>query len=148
MDDTNVATAEPVSSPITNRYEKSADGQEIIDHHTGLIWRAALERGEDEDGETDRFTFTFDEAQLHAKQIAQQTGLAWRVPRVDELASLVDRNLTYPASSFPDRLAHVFWSSSPYVGSTDLAWGVGFYDGGVGSSYRDCALAVRLVRGG
>jgi len=109
MDDTNVATAEPVSSPITNRYEKSADGQEIIDHHTGL---------------------------------------AWRVPRVDELASLVDRNLTYPASSFPDRLAHVFWSSSPYVGSTDLAWGVGFYDGGVGSSYRDCALAVRLVRGG
>jgi len=146
MDDTNVATAEPVSSPITNRYEKSADGQEIIDHHTGLIWRAALERGEDEDGETDRFTF--DEAQLHAKQIAQQTGLAWRVPRVDELASLVDRNLTYPASSFPDRLTHVFWSSSPYVGDTSVAWYVFFDNGYVYSSYRYNTYAVRLVRGG
>ena len=147
MDDTNVATAEPVSSPITNRYEKSADGQEIIDHHTGLIWRSALERGENEDGrETDRFTF--DAAQLHAKQIAQQTGLAWRVPRVDELASLVDRNLTYPASSFPDMLTDEFWSSSPYVGSTSGAWCVDFSYGLVDLNGRDFTNAVRLVRGG
>ena len=147
MDNTNVATAEPVSSPITNRYEKSADGQEIIDHHTGLIWRSALERGENEDGrETDRFTF--DAAQLHAKQIAQQTGLAWRVPRVDELASLVDRNLTYPASSFPNRLTHVFWSSSPYVGLTYNAWVVDFGYGYVYSNLRGNTYAVRLVRGG
>jgi len=147
MNETIVATEKTASSLIANRYEKSADDQEVIDHYTGLIWRAVREQGEDEDGgETNEFTF--DEAQLHAKQIAQQTGLAWRVPRIDELMSLLDYNLDFPDSSCPNMLPGPFWSSSPYVSNPNFAWYVVFSSGSVDFYFRGITFAVRLVRGG
>lgn len=122
-----------------NRYELSADGQEVTDHKTGLIWRAV----EEDEGE-----FTWDEAQTRAQEVAQQTGLPWRVPTVDELASLVDRALSNPASAFPDMLSGIFWSCSPYVGDSYYAWYVNLNHGNVSFNYRNFSLAVRLVRGG
>jgi len=120
------------------RYELSANGQEVTDHQTGLIWRKNPEEGK----------FTFNEAQAHAKRIAQQTGLPWRVPTLDELTSLVDRTLTNPASTFPDIPSECFWSSLPCLGDTNYAWYVFFDFGYVYFSYRFNTNAVRLVRGG
>jgi hypothetical protein len=76
-------------------------------------------------------------------------GRHWRVPTVEELASLVDRSRLLPASSFPDMpLDNIFWSSSPYVDDADHAWIVYFGDGSVASDSRKYEYAVRLVRGG
>ncbi|MGI9212097.1 MAG: DUF1566 domain-containing protein [Methylococcaceae bacterium] len=155
-------TSKPAPNPaalIAGRYEKTANGQEVIDHQTGLIWRADIERRAAEIGEkgfifketeTKRQAdaFTFDEAQARAKEVAQQTGLPWRVPTVDELASLVDRSRSEPASAFPDMPPIRFWSSSPYAGGTSSAWDVYFDDGDVGYYSRNLTFAVRLVRGG
>jgi len=117
-------------------YEKSVDGQEVIDHKTGLIWRQAAEPG----------LFTFQEARAHAQVVAQRTGLPWRVPTLDELASLLDRGRHEPASAFPDMPSECFWSSSRMSASTDVAWVVHFgYGGYVYSSNKHGA--VRLVRG-
>ena len=121
---------------MNTRFEIS--GQEVIDHQTGLIWQQAPETG----------LFTFDEAQTRAQEVAQQTGLHWRVPTIGELTSLVDWTLSDPASSFEGMPSTWFWSSSPYVGSSDYAWVVNFSYGIVYDSYRHHSLAVRLVRGG
>ena len=131
---------QPVSETrplIAGRYEVSADGSEVVDHQTGLIWMKQV-----------KTELTFDEAQDYAGQVARETGLAWRVPTVDELISLVDHSCSEPASRFPDMPSDWFWSSSPYVGDSNYAWGVDFNYGFVSSGNRDGSDAVRLVRGG
>jgi len=159
------ANSKPAVKPVLNkanliagRYEKTADGTEVIDHQTGLIWRADIERRPGkkvEEGfifketkERGADAFTFDEAQTRAQEVAQRTGLPWRVPTVDELASLVDRSRHGSASAFPDMPSKWFWSSSPFVGDASSAWVVDFYFGDVVNYYRSSASAVRLVRGG
>lgn len=111
---------------------------EILDTQTGLVWRRNPEPG----------AYTFEEAFARASQVAEETGQAWRVPTVEELASLVDRSRKEPASNFPDMSGIRFRSSSPYVGNTNLAWFVNFSYGFVDFSFRSSSNAVRLVRGG
>ncbi len=135
-----VALKKPVSESqtlIAGRYEMSADGTEVVDHQTGLIWQRDIAKD-----------LTFDQARAHAERVAQETGLAWRLPTKDELASLVDDSRHDPACGFPDMPSKWFWSSSPYVGNTNDAWNVNFNDGNVGCLNRNYYLAVRLVRGG
>ena len=90
----------------------------------------------------------------------------WRMPTVAELMKLVvcsdgkydadgsctnwetvirpTINTTY----FPDITDNYwFWSSSPYAGSSDGAWYVGFSGGSSDGSYKYGSYGVRLVRG-
>jgi len=134
-----------ISVSNENRYEISENGEEVTDHKTGLIWRRAVEPGE----------FTWDGAKIHAQEVAQQTGLPWRVPTIDELKTLIDEKRkkrndrpVIDTNFFPERVAEWFWSSSPYVGYTYIAWYVSFFDGDVYGNFRYSTFAVRLVRGG
>lgn len=87
---------------------------------------------------------------------ANQAGLCgtsdWRLPTREELRSLFDysRNSNVrPAIDtawFPNTVSTWSWSSSPYAGNTDDAWGVVFSNGSVAHKYND--RQVRLVRGG
>lgn len=121
-----------------NRYEVSADSQEVTDHKTGLIWRQAVEPG----------VFTWAEAQDHANSIAQQTNLPWRMPTVEELGSLLDRSRYEPASAFPDMPSEWFWTALLCVDCTSYAWYVDFSYGDVSGNHRSDSGTVRLVRGG
>jgi len=127
------------------RYELSDDSQEVTDHKTGLIWRRAVEPGD----------FTWAEAKAHAKNIARQTSLPWRVPRRIELETLIDRNRVKHLDSpvintdfFFERATERFWSSSPYISITGYAGVVCFDSGNVNYNYCDYTYAVRLVRDG
>jgi hypothetical protein len=117
------------------RYEVSEI--EVLDTQTGLIWQREVTEN-----------LTHNQALEHAERVSQETGLPWRVPTVDELASLVDRDRMTPASGFPNMPETWFWSSSPYVGYSYLAWYVNFNSGYVNVINRYNYLAVRLVRGG
>ncbi len=79
----------------------------------------------------------------------------WRVPSIDELKGLLtktstlnqplNQNLYIDANYFPNTM-YWFWSSSPYVGFSSLAWYVNFsgdYSGGYGKNGYNY---VRLVR--
>lgn len=72
----------------------------------------------------------------------------WRMPTVDELASLVDRSRAKPACdpvlNMPWSYWH--WSSSPVVGWPEGAWFVGFDGGVVGYHHRGASGVVRPVR--
>lgn len=77
----------------------------------------------------------------------------WRMPTNEELSSIVDDSIANPgptidANFFPNTHSSLFWSSSPYVLSSDYAWSVGFSYGDDGASYKHNYGRVRLVRGG
>lgn len=140
-------------------YVISANGSEVTDQKTGLIWRRCIE-GMVWDSTTcvnatttctnvsavTPSTFTHQEALQCA---ATQTG--WRLPNIKELSSIADKNRTTPAidpTFFPATPASLFWSASPYVGSPFLAWRVDFLNGSVDVNIRSDPLPVRLVRAG
>lgn len=77
----------------------------------------------------------------------------WRLPTADELQSIVDYGVAHPgptvdATWFPNTKGSWFWSASPIVGASGVAWDVNFYHGVVGGGFNNSALYVRLVRAG
>lgn len=132
-------------------YTLSADGQEVTDTQRGLIWRRCAEGllwdGSACNGTTIYYTHAL--ALQRAASVATTTAMAWRLPNVKELLSIVDENRADPAIdivAFPSTPSSGFWSSSPYVGDASGAWFVYFYYGNVGGGNRDLNYAVRLVR--
>jgi hypothetical protein len=134
------------------RYALSADGAEVTDQKTGLIWRRCAEgmRWDGANCTGMAATYTHEAALQQAASQASNTGIAWRLPNKNELASLADKSRPRPAidPAFPATPADYFWSASPYVGSSASAWYVYFDDGDVNGSYRGLTCYVRLVRAG
>lgn len=135
------------------RYAVSADGLEVTDNQTKLIWRRCAE-GMNWDGTTCAgiaSTFTHEAALQQAAIQASSTGIAWRLPNVKELASIADKSFSNPAidaTAFPATPANWFWSVSPFVGVSNYAWNVSFWYGYVHSYARSSIDHVRLVRAG
>lgn len=75
----------------------------------------------------------------------------WRLPTVDELASLVDYSSFLPAVSknyFNDIVMPAgFWTSSPSAAGPSYAWIVIFDDGYLGTCVKSWNYYLRLVRG-
>ena len=112
----------PVAScALAAPFTVSADGQEVTDTKTGLIWRRCAE-GMTANAGTCTGTassFTHEDALTRAGTQAAATGMAWRLPNVKELFSIVDKSRLNPAidtTAFPATPANEFWSSSPYLG--------------------------------
>ena len=131
----------------------SADGQEVTDTKTGLIWRRCAEGMTASSGTCTgtASVFTHEAALTRASTQVTATGVAWRLPNVKELSSIADKNRSNPAidvAAFPATPATYFWSSSPYVGNAYYAWVVFFGGGGVYGYVRDLSVYVRLVRAG
>jgi hypothetical protein len=130
----------------------SADGQEVTDVKTGLIWRRCAE-GMTASANTcigTASSFTHEAALTHASAQAASTGVAWRLPNIKELSSIVDKSRSGPAidtSAFPATPTSLFWSSSPYIGFVGGVWIVYFTDGAVSGQSRSInPWYVRLVR--
>ena len=65
-----------------------------------------------------------------AKDYAASLGNGWRLPTRAELLTLVDDTRCDPACSvFPDCPSEWFWTSTPWAGSSSLAWVVYFVNG-------------------
>ena len=139
------ATAQP--------YVISADGTEVTDQKTGLIWKRCSE-GQSWNGSYCIGTpgmFTHEGALQQAAVQATSTGVAWRLPNVKELSSIIDRSHAEPAINsqvFPGTPMAGFWSSTPVAGDPAIAWGGDFLTGMVGMGVRSWVVYVRLVRSG
>ena len=129
----------------------------VTHNSTGLMWmRCSL--GQIWDGSTctgAASTFTWQNALGAAKShnFANFAGHSdWRLPNKNELASLVEQRCVSPAINskiFPSTpTGGSFWSSSPYAGHSDGAWGVAFFSGFVGNNSKGGVSQVRLVRAG
>jgi hypothetical protein len=75
----------------------------------------------------------------------------WRVPKQSELLSIVDDSRVAPvvdSTYFPNTANSWAWSSSPYAGSSGIAWIVDFNNGNDNGISKRYSYFVRLVRGG
>ena len=72
----------------------------------------------------------------------------WRMPTSAELQGILASSGSprIDTTWFPNTQAAGYWSSSPYVGSSNVAWDVYFGNGNVGYSLRSSYYHVRLVR--
>lgn len=73
----------------------------------------------------------------------------WRIPTLEELASLVEWSKSHPAidtALFPSTPASAFWSATVANSSSKLAWSIDFQDGYTDTSPQLANRHVRLVR--
>jgi hypothetical protein len=130
-----------------------ANDDEVADTSTNLIWRRCAE-GQAWTGSTCSGTstlYTWDQAVAAAQAQALSTGVAWRLPNVKELSSIVSLARYSPAidiAAFPNTQSALNWTSTPFAGDEGLAWVVSFSNGSVSNGSRDVNGAVRLVRAG
>jgi len=133
------------------RFSASADGQEVTDSRTGLIWRRCPEgmvfKGKTCTGQAAFLSAT--DAAARAKA-ASAPGAEWRLPILKELSSIVsareadvDKAAIDP-NAFPGTPIARFWTSSS-TGPGYFTF-VGFSDGSAGEAPRATSAAVRLVR--
>jgi hypothetical protein len=126
----------------------SADGLSVTDTITGLVWQR--DGSGTREGCAKGTTCTWAEAKTYCAGLALGGLSGWRLPTVIELSTILAFTVTSGArideTGFPSAPAEWFWTSSPFTGLPDYAWGVDFGYGystafSVGSDYR-----VRCVR--
>jgi hypothetical protein len=131
------------------RFMVSPDGQEVTDRLTGLAWRRCVE-GRAFDGVRcagQRLKATWTEALAHARRQARETGVAWRMPNVKELASLLDheRLAHVDTKAFPGAGGDYLWTSSSFPADPTPRC-LAFPDGGDFSCVGWGTFGLRLVR--
>jgi hypothetical protein len=132
------------------RFVVSADGQEVHDTQTNLVWRRCAEgmawEGSACKGKATRFKFG--DAKKHAEDAAPADGKAWRIPTRDELKTIVIKQKKKPmtdAQAFPNTPASLYWAKRPGYDDNLNGWMIDFGTGkGFGGS--GAKEAVRLVR--
>lgn len=129
-----------------------ANGAEVTDTVTGLVWRRCVEgqRWKGSSCEGSPLKFNWPKALDRARSEASG-GIPWRLPNVKELGSLVDDSRANPAidtAVFPGVYNEIFRTSTHAAGAAWGAWCVHFGDGSVGYTNRNHHFPVRLVRSG
>lgn len=130
--------------PTSTRFETVLDDEAVLDWETGLVWERS----------PDTTTRTWSDAVSYAynKTVGGRKG--WRLPTVEELASLIDTSVSGSPklpSGHPFTYVHSsgYWSSTTSVNNTSAAWRVHFGTGNVGSSLdKSDDYYVWCVRGG
>ncbi len=164
------------ATPAPPLLSVSSDGSEIIDQRARLAWMRCAEGMQwNGSGCTGRpLLLDRGQANARAKERGQSDGLRWRLPRVNELRRLVNKNATPPGLDtqlFPSAPLDWHWSGTarirqesvnPYnynnvaqgrtgQSSTGLdvagGWAVNLATGAAqGETARSSKLLVRLVR--
>jgi hypothetical protein len=136
-----------------NVFSLSSDGREVTDSRTGLIWQRCpvgmYWNAANANCAGTASYFMWYQSLHVAVNTARSEGLAWRLPNVKELASIVDKSVSNPAINdevFPTTPNHQFWTATPFRNDAFFAWLVDFYDGAVLYSYLEDMGALRLVR--
>ncbi len=140
-----------INNPSRFKVLKEFDGEAVLDRETGLVWQQSPG------------TFPKDwygaVKECYLKSVGGRKG--WRLPTVEELASLLDQRQSVPGIShlpyghpFSDAASDYYWSSTTYVnnpvnpGIPPQAWVVNFYGGGVDWNVKSASSPIWCVRGG
>ncbi len=117
----------------------------VLDRETGLVW----------DKSPGLSQFAWSNAQIHCNTLTVGNRRGWRLPTIQELASLVDGNLANtssprlpPGHPFTEPQAASIWSATTNATDSGIAWVVSFVDGSVGTLTKPHIVFVWCVRGG
>ena len=133
------------------RFAVSADGQEVSDSTTRLVWRRCGE-GMDWDGKTCSGTLVklnYAGARK-AAETAKSSGKAWRIPTREELVTLYDvkakKTPKVDPTMFPKATNGPFWATRAGTDDNLNAWLVNFRSGRVSGYAGQKKFPLRLVR--
>jgi hypothetical protein len=114
----------------------------VFDKETGLVWEKTPSTGVS--------TWFNRLTRCYNLEVGGRKG--WRVPTIEELASLVDTSQpapTLPAGHpFVNVQSFLYWSATTLAGNTGFAWVVDFSSGVVDSGVKSDGFLVWCVRGG
>ena len=129
---------------LSDRFVKALDNDGVVrDKETGLVWQKNL----------DTTTRDWYDAQIYCNGLDLGLRKGWRLPTLQELASLVDTS----ASGSPKLpIGHPFGNAEPlfyWAATSDamdaaIAWGVRFDTGGAVRNAKNSPYSVWCVRGG
>lgn len=130
--------------PASERFELVFDDAAVLDKETGLVWaKDANIAGE---------TKTWLNAILYCRRLNIADRKGWRLPTVEELASLLDMSQSsapYLPSGHPfENVQSSYMSSTQYEVGSESAWNVNMNNGHVFSSLKLADCSVWPVRGG
>jgi len=119
----------------------------VLDRETGLVW---------EKSPNSTITFDWFTAHRYCNDLILGNRLGWRLPTIQELASLVDGDLANtssprlpPGNPFSNVSPVVgYWSANTYSAFTGNAWFLIFGDGSVGTGTKAAVIHFWCVRGG
>ena len=119
------------------------NSQAVLDRETGLVWEKSPSAN----------TFTWLDAQGHCNRLSMGGRVGWRLPTLQDLASLKDPNAApiplLPAGHpFTNVQASAYWSATTSAASSSDAWGVDFSIPGAGFGNKSGSFFVWCVRGG
>jgi hypothetical protein len=141
-----------VASHGNDRFTVSADGTEVADSTTNLVWRRCAEglSGPTCSGKLSRFKYGA--AKADAERLAKNDAKAWRIPSKDELVSLLDKTVKKKPliniQAFPKTPSDLFWATRAGTDDNLNAGLVSFANGRVSGNTGEKAFPLRLVRAG
>src|SRR6266550_2584722 len=103
-------------------------GVAVLDRETGLVWEQS----------PSTVTFSWFDARLHCNQLTVGNRLGWRLPTIQELASLIDPTVPSPgpvlSAGHPFsnvQTSSYYWSATTvaYINPSTSAWAVNFDNG-------------------
>ncbi len=106
----------------------------ILDRLTNLVWHR--------DGFLDREELSWEQALDRVAGLRARDNIAWHLPNINELESLVDASRHSPAlpAEHPFRnVQEVYWSSTSSCFATDWAFALYLHKGAVGVGYKPTA---------
>jgi uncharacterized protein DUF1566 len=121
----------------------------VFDKETGLVWEQS----------PSTVTFTPLDAHAHCNTALVGNRFGWRLPTIQELASLIDPTQANPALTSGHPFSNVngttndcYWSATPAFGGTEPPWSVNFGNNGLvtfgGCGSGDGKNLCWCVRGG
>lgn len=124
---------------------KDFNNEAVFDKETGLVWEQSLPT----------FTLDWENAQARCTILNKGGRLGWRLPTIQELASLVDpsvlpANPTLPAGHpFSNVQSGFYWSATGTVFHfPDFVWVVDFSGTALARTAKTNSLFIWCVRGG
>jgi len=124
-------------------------GAAVLDRETGLVWEQSPGTAPNP---TTTQTWLQPQASCNTRTVGGRKG--WRLPTIQELASLVDPNNPGgnpdlpPGHPFSNVQSSVYWSATTGASHSSFAWVVLLGDGDVGPDDKTSAFHVWCVRGG
>ena len=144
-----------INMPSRFKVLKEFNDAAVLDKETGLVWEQSPDTGER--------TWVNALAHCYTREVGGRRGdrgdliiggrrLGWRLPTIEELASLIDPTQSNPAlpsgHPFSNVQSSLYWSATSNASSTSNAWGVYLSGSGVTNDGKTVALHVWCVRGG
>lgn len=149
---------ENVTTPTTMHLVDNHNGM-VSDSKTGLKWKKCSEgqsyNTNSNSCDNSAGTYNWSDAlkqvqNVNSAIVGENFGQSdWRLPNINELASIVELSCYFPAINqgvFSNTPRDKYWTSSPVAGSTSYIWIIGFNLGYDGTTLKNNNFRVRLVR--